>query len=88
MPWVNKRPVRHVREGVNVGYPADGLFVEAYWCNNYYVRSEDIARNTETWAADSLPPSPLHQVIEAAWRSTQASVSVDTFKSQLSDQNY
>jgi hypothetical protein len=60
MPWLSKRVLGKLRDGSSSGGdPTGGLFIEAYWCNNYYVPTEDIRRKSETWMVDLLPQSPF-----------------------------
>ena len=45
LPWVNRLPLGQAR-GQSGGYPAGCFYVEAYWCNNYYMRTEDTLRQS------------------------------------------
>ena len=86
LPWINSVPLG-VTRNQSGGYPAGALYIEAYWCSNYYMRTEDPLRQCNTWIADLLPYCPLYKVIHDAWKSTIAFFFTEKYRRQLEDAN-
>ena len=84
LPWINKIPLGATRYRSG-GYPTGVFYVEAYWCNNYYMKTEDPSNQRCSWIADLLPQCPLYQVIHGAWRSTIAYFFKPEYTRQLID---
>ena len=86
LPWINRVPLGKAR-GHSGGYLAGCFYVEAYWCNNYYMKTEDPFRQSNSWIADLLPSCPLCQVTRAAWASTAAYFAIPEHMRRKRDPN-